>query len=72
MFSLSNMNGKLICKKGIMKTCQDCGCTLNKGICSNCQEELYIVEFQSDCIDKPLSNEFVKKVNEQIKYLSDK
>ena len=55
-----------------MKTCEDCGCRLNKGICSNCQEELYIVEFQSDCIDTPLSNEFSKKVKEQEKYLNSK
>jgi hypothetical protein len=47
------------------KRCEDCGCILEKGVCSNCQEELFIVENQSEFIDRPLSEEFLNKVNEQ-------
>ena len=55
-----------------MGYCEDCGCrTDGRGICSNCQEELYIVENQGDCIDFPLSDEFQKKVKEQEKYIED-
>ncbi len=49
--------------------CQDCGCKLNNGICSNCQEELYIIENQSEFITEPLSDEFVKKAEEQKEYI---
>lgn len=47
------------------QTCEDCGCRVYGGICSNCQEELYIVENQYDAIDAPLSREFMDKVEEQ-------
>ncbi len=47
--------------------CSDCGCRTNKGVCSNCQEELYIMEFQSEFINKPLSEDFIKKADSQIK-----
>lgn len=53
-----------------MKTCPDCGCKLNGGICSNCQEELYILEYQSDCIDFPLSKEFLSEADRQQKSLA--
>lgn len=48
-----------------MKTCINCGCSLERGICSNCQEELFIIENQSEFIDYPLSDEFLNKVKEQ-------
>lgn len=48
-----------------MSSCKDCGCTLNDGICSNCHEELYIIENQSEYIDYPLPDEFLKKAEEQ-------
>ena len=44
--------------------CEDCGCRLSAGICSNCQEELYILEYQGDYIEE-ISQEFKDKVNEQ-------
>jgi hypothetical protein len=49
--------------------CADCGCRTSNGICSNCQEELYILEFQSEWIDGPLSDEFMTTAREQRKYL---
>ena len=45
--------------------CEDCGCILEKGICSNCHEELFILTYQAEYIDQPLSNEFVEKAKEQ-------
>ena len=48
-----------------MTYCEDCGCKVYGGICSNCQEELYIVENQSEYIENPLSNEFLQKAKEQ-------
>ena len=53
-----------------MRTCLDCGCRLENGICSNCQEELFIMENQSEFIDKPLSKEFLSKANEQKELLT--
>jgi hypothetical protein len=52
-----------------MKTCLDCGCRLISGVCSNCQEELFIIENQADDIVQPLSDEFVKKAKDQREYL---
>jgi hypothetical protein len=52
--------------------CSDCGCRTERGICSNCQEELFIVEYQSEFIDKPLSDEFVHKAGQQRQYLKTK
>lgn len=49
-----------------MKTCEDCGCRLSSGICSNCDEELYIEEYQGEFIDFPLSPEWREKVSEQV------
>ena len=49
------------------KYCENCGCRMYGGICSNCQEELYIFENQSADIDFPLSDEFMQKVKEQRK-----
>ncbi len=49
--------------------CPDCGCRRSGGICSNCQEELYILTEQADYIDQPVSDEFANKADEQEKYL---
>ena len=48
-----------------MSHCVNCGCKKSGGICSNCHEELYIIENQSEYIDFPLSDEFLKKAKEQ-------
>ncbi|MDD4804160.1 MAG: hypothetical protein PHN69_03215 [Candidatus Pacebacteria bacterium] len=53
-----------------MSYCEDCGCKLNNGICSNCQEELYIIENQSEYIES-LSKEFINKAKEQKEYLDN-
>lgn len=45
--------------------CENCGCGLHNGICSNCHEESYILTYQSDGIDFPLSDEFIEKANSQ-------
>lgn len=55
--------------KEIMKACPDCGCILERGVCSNCQEELFIIENQSDGIVEPLSNEFTEKAEEQREHI---
>jgi|SRR5690606_6893746 len=50
--------------------CEDCGCSLRNGICTNCNEELYIHDHQTDG-DYEFSDEFMDKVSEQrskIKY----
>ena len=49
--------------------CSDCGTKTNGGVCSNCQEELYILECQSDYIDFEVSNEFAERAKEQKEYL---
>jgi len=46
-------------------TCEDCGNKLYGGVCSNCQEELYIVQEQAEFIEAPLSSSFLEKVAEQ-------
>jgi hypothetical protein len=55
-----------------MSYCSDCGCKISGGVCSNCQEELYIVENQIEYITEPLSDEFANEVQKQVKYLRDK
>lgn len=55
-----------------MKTCPDCGCRIREGMCTNCQEELYILTYQIPEIDDPnftVSNEFREKAEEQREYL---
>lgn len=54
-----------------MSYCEDCGCILNDGICSNCHEELYILENQGEFIDFPLSDEFIQKSEEQKKVVDN-
>lgn len=50
--------------------CPDCGLrACNKGVCSNCQEELYIMEFQDDEGDYPFSDEFREEAARQREYL---
>lgn len=49
-----------------MTHCEDCGTRMTENICPNCQEELYIHDFQiqgDGCWD--LSEEFLKQVDEQ-------
>lgn len=54
-----------------MPYCEDCGYgPTSNGICSACQEELYIVEFQSDVIDVPLSDEFRERAAEQRRHIA--
>lgn len=48
-----------------MGYCPDCGCRTSSGVCSNCQEELFIINEQSEHIDFSLSDEFVNKAKEQ-------
>jgi hypothetical protein len=45
--------------------CEDCGCRTSGGVCSNCQEELYILQEQSEFIDQPVSDEFADKARKQ-------
>lgn len=55
-----------------MKYCEDCGCRMYDGLCSNCNEELAILERQSEYIDFPLSKEFIEKAESQRKSLGRK
>ena len=55
-----------------MGFCQDCGCRTSGGVCSNCQEELYIIENQYEYIEQPLSDGFQKKAKEQKQYLKER
>lgn len=48
-----------------MKNCEKCGSRLEKNICSNCEEELFIETFQGEYIDHPLSNEWQEKTKKQ-------
>ena len=52
-----------------MPSCPDCGCRINNGICSNCQEELYILENQAEFIDRPVSDGFAEEAKQQKEYL---
>jgi hypothetical protein len=47
--------------------CEDCGCGTLNGICSNCQEELFIMCNQSEDQEEPFSEEFREKADSQIK-----
>ena len=55
-----------------MKYCEDCGCHLSNGICSNCQEELYIYNEQYEEDPFPMSAEFKEKIDEQRKLLKNR
>lgn len=55
--------------------CPDCGLrACNQGVCSNCQEELYIYEFQGDARmdEPPLSDGFMKQAADQRDYLKQR
>lgn len=46
--------------------CDECGCRIYGGICSNCCEELYIIENQADALDGvEFSEEFRAAAAEQ-------
>lgn len=51
--------------------CEDCGCRIYNGVCSNCHEELYIIENQSEFIDHALSDEFVVAANKSREKLKE-
>jgi hypothetical protein len=55
-----------------MKTCEDCGSKLRSGICTNCNEELYINDYQMPEMDEPIecSKEWHEKVEEQRRILN--
>lgn len=55
-----------------MAYCNDCGCRMSDGICSNCHEELYILEYQGDYIDFDLSEDFLEKAENQLKEVEQK
>lgn len=46
------------------EACKDCGCRVY-GVCSNCNEELYILENQHEFMEHPVSDEFLSKAGEQ-------
>lgn len=55
-----------------MSYCEDCGCKVYNGACTNCHEELYIfdqyVDLQGTEFELPFpdaDSEFMQKVNEQ-------
>ena len=54
----------------MMSSCPECGCRTSDGVCSNCQEELYIIREQNEYIES-LSPEFIKKANEQEAFLEE-
>lgn len=48
--------------------CIDCNCRVGvDGMCSNCHEELYILTYQGDYIEDPLSDKFIEKATKQEK-----
>jgi hypothetical protein len=51
--------------------CEDCGCRTSSGVCSNCQEELYIMNEQSEFLG-PLSDDFVSKAEDQKQLIEDR
>jgi len=52
--------------------CEDCGLLTNNGICSNCQEELFIMQYQTEYLLNPVSPDFTNKAAEQQNYLNGK
>jgi len=54
--------------------CEDCGCKVFSGRCTNCHEELYILD-QYDELDMPRPDDetdFMQKVYNQQKQVSEK
>lgn len=56
-----------------MSHCEDCGCKMYKGRCTNCHEELYILDqYQEQGMKLPKEDsEFMKKVTEQQKQINN-
>ena len=54
-----------------MKNCDDCGCRTYGQICSNCHEELYIIEYQGEFVEV-LSDEFIEKADRQRRQIEAK
>jgi len=52
--------------------CEDCGCKVYSGRCTNCHEELYILDqYYEQGMELPDENSnFMKKVNKQLTDLS--
>ncbi|MBU9818176.1 hypothetical protein J1781_25445 [Rahnella sp. C60] len=46
------------------KHCENCGCAIRSGYCTNCQEEAYIAFVQAPEMD--FSREFMDKAWEQV------
>lgn len=53
-----------------MTRCENCGCILEAGICSNCHEELFIMTFQGEHMQYPISDEFQDRAAEQSREIS--
>lgn len=54
--------------------CEDCGCKVFNGGCTNCHEELYIIE-QYDELNMAAPDdetEFMRKAHEQQKQVADR
>lgn len=45
------------------KHCENCGCKVYKGYCTNCCEEYFIAEQYND-LDMPVPESIVKKIEE--------
>lgn len=45
--------------------CENCGSKISNGICSYCQEELYISTYQSEYAPNGFSDEFLYKAEQQ-------
>jgi len=55
-----------------MSSCEDCGCTLRSGICTNCHEELYINDYQMPEHPIEVSKEWNETVSRQRQELKDR
>ena len=57
-----------------MNYCEDCGSKVYDGRCTNCHEELYILDqyIELDMTPPDESTEFMKKVKEQNKQIKQK
>lgn len=54
--------------------CEDCGCKVYSGRCTNCHEELFILDqyYEQEMEPPSEDSEFMKKVREQEKELAEK
>lgn len=52
-----------------MNYCEDCGCKMYNGFCTNCHEEVFIEE-QYIGLDEEIPNEIHEKSNEHRKFVS--